>query len=119
MSSHSIVTRALLHSNCAHTTPQEHDKVARRTWFWRAGMAQTADYRLGDHTFARGWHMVADASQLGKEPMPLRFFARDMVLYRGESGQPHLVDAYCPHMGAHLGRNETSYIVRDNERIQG
>lgn len=82
-------------------------------------MAQTADYRLGPHTFARGWHMIADAATLGKEPMPVRFFARDMVLYRGESGTPHLVDAYCPHMGAHLGRNSTSYIVRDGERIEG
>jgi len=82
-------------------------------------MAKTADYRLGEFTFARGWHMIADASKLGKDPMTVRFFARDMVLYRGESGTPHLVDAYCPHMGAHLGKNETSYIVRDNERIQG
>lgn len=82
-------------------------------------MAKTADYRLGEFTFARGWHMIADASKLGREPMSVRFFARDMVLYRGESGQVHLVDAYCPHMGAHLGKNSTSYIVRDNERIQG
>ena len=82
-------------------------------------MAQTADYELGPHTFARGWHMIADASTLRAEPMPVRFFARDMVLYRGESGTPHLVDAYCPHMSANLGRNSTSYIVRDKERIQG
>ncbi|MHB9879328.1 Rieske 2Fe-2S domain-containing protein [Pacificimonas sp. ICDLI1SI03] len=82
-------------------------------------MATTAEYRLGDHTFARGWHMIADASKLGKAPMSLRFFAKDLVLYRGESGTARLVDAYCPHMGAHLGRNETSYIVRDDERIEG
>lgn len=82
-------------------------------------MAKSADYRLGEYTFARGWHMIADAATLKDKPLSLRFFARDMVLYRGESGTPHLVDAYCPHMGAHLGRNETSYIVRDNERIQG
>ncbi|OAN66676.1 Rieske 2Fe-2S domain-containing protein [Sphingomonas sp. TDK1] len=82
-------------------------------------MAQTADYRLGPHTFARGWHMIADASTVQAEPVAIRFFARDMVLYRGQSGTPHLVDAYCPHMGAHLARNETSYIVRDAQRIDG
>lgn len=82
-------------------------------------MAQTADYRLGDHTFARGWHMIADASTLTEAPMSVRFFARDMVLYRGQSGKPYLVDAYCPHMGAHLAKNATSYIVLDNERIEG
>ncbi|MDT0575182.1 Rieske 2Fe-2S domain-containing protein [Croceicoccus sp. F390] len=82
-------------------------------------MAKSADYRLGDFTFGRGWYMVADATKLEDAPMNLRYFARDLVLYRGESGTPHLVDAYCPHMGAHLGRNESSYIVRDKERIQG
>jgi len=82
-------------------------------------MAQTADYNLGDHIFARGWHMIADASTLGKTPMPVRFFARDMVLYRGESGTPHLVDAYCAHMGAHLAKNKTSYVVQDHEHVQG
>lgn len=82
-------------------------------------MAKTADYRLGEFTFGRGWYMIADATKLGDKPMSLRYFARDLVLYRGESGTPYLVDAYCPHMGAHLGKNETSYIVRDGERIQG
>ena len=82
-------------------------------------MATTAEYKLGEHTFGRGWYMIAEGKDLGEAPMNLRFFARDLVLYRGESGTPHLVDAYCPHMGAHLGRNSTSYIVRDKERIQG
>ena len=31
-----------------------------------------------------------------------------MVAFRTESGQAKVVDAYCPHMGAHLG-----YGIRD------
>src|SRR5690606_33142601 len=30
------------------------------------------------------------------------YFARDLVLYRGDDGAAHLVDAHCPHLGAHL-----------------
>lgn len=82
-------------------------------------MAGTADYRLGPHLFPRGWFMVASAAELGTAPLSVRFFGRELVLYRGASGRAYLVDAYCPHMGAHLGRNSTSYIVMDDERIEG
>ena len=82
-------------------------------------MARTADYQLGEFTYPRGWFMLGDASTMGAAPTTLRYFGKDMVFYRGESGTPHLVDAYCPHMGAHLGRNTTSYIVRDGEQVQG
>ena len=35
--------------------------------------------------------------------MPLHVFERDFVLYRTEGGEPVLLDAFCPHLGAHLG----------------
>lgn len=82
-------------------------------------MAGTQDYRLGEFTFGRGWYMIADSSTLGDKPVAIRFFARDLVLYRGQSGQPYVVDAYCPHMGAHIARNKTSYVVRDGDQIEG
>lgn len=82
-------------------------------------MAQAKDYKLGPSTFPRGWFMIAPAEALGDSPMSLRYFARDMVLYRGASGRVVLVDAYCPHMGAHLARNTTSYVIRDGEQIEG
>ena len=89
-------------------------------WLRRMGvMATTADYGLGEYVFARGWYMIADAATVGAEPLSVRFFARDLVVYRGASGAAYMVDAYCPHMGAHLGRNSTSYIVRDKQRIEG
>ena len=34
---------------------------------------------------------------------PLRCFGRELVLFRTESGRARLLDAYCPHLGAHLG----------------
>ena len=34
---------------------------------------------------------------------PLAYFGEQLVLYRTESGELHLLDAFCPHLGAHLG----------------
>jgi 3-ketosteroid 9alpha-monooxygenase subunit A len=83
-------------------------------------MARTVDYGLGEYTFPRGWFMVAEAAEVGSKPQPVRFFGRDFVLYRGQaSGRAVLLDAYCPHMGTHLGINTTSYIVRDGQHVEG
>ncbi|MEY4720515.1 MAG: hypothetical protein RIQ46_240 [Pseudomonadota bacterium] len=82
-------------------------------------MAGTAEYGLGPLTFPRGWFMIAASEDLADKPLPLRFFGRDYVAYRGESGRPYLIDAYCPHMRVHIARNTTSYIVRDGDQIQG
>jgi nitrite reductase/ring-hydroxylating ferredoxin subunit len=51
-----------------------------------------------------GWFIVAMADALGAgEVRSLHYFGRDLVLYRTEAGDARLVDAYCPHLGAHLG----------------
>jgi 3-ketosteroid 9alpha-monooxygenase subunit A len=69
--------------------------------------------------FPRGWFMVAEASELDNGPIGVRFFANDFVIYRGESGKVVMLDAYCPHMGTHLCKNTSSYIVRDGTHVQG
>jgi 3-ketosteroid 9alpha-monooxygenase subunit A len=54
--------------------------------------------------FARGWFVVAYAHEVAPgAAVPLRYFGRDLVLWRGESGALHALDAFCPHLGAHLG----------------
>ncbi len=51
-----------------------------------------------------GWFQVAYADELGPgEIKSLRYFERDLVLFRAEDGTAHVLDAYCPHLGAHLG----------------
>ena len=82
-------------------------------------MATTQEYGLGTHDFARGWFMIGPATDATDTPKAIRYFGRDLVLYRGESGTAYVTDAYCPHMGAHLAKNSTSYIVLDGERIEG
>jgi phenylpropionate dioxygenase-like ring-hydroxylating dioxygenase large terminal subunit len=51
-----------------------------------------------------GWFFVAYADELAPgDVRPLRYFGRDLVLFRSASGAAALLDAFCPHLGAHLG----------------
>lgn len=56
-----------------------------------------------------GWFQVAYSHEVETaQSMPLRYFGQDLVLFRTEGGEAKVLDAYCPHMGAHLG-----YGIRD------
>ena len=58
----------------------------------------------GEIRYPRGWFIVATSAELAAgEVRPLRYWGRDLVLFRGESGQAVVLDAFCPHLGAHLG----------------
>lgn len=53
--------------------------------------------------YARGWHVVGHHSDFSEKPVTLNYFNTRMVAYRGlEDGEVHVLDAYCPHMGADL-----------------
>lgn len=82
-------------------------------------MATSADYNLGPNTFPRGWFIVAESKELDAGPMAVRFFGQDLALYRGESGKPVLLDAYCAHMGTHLTASTSAMIVKNGEQIEG
>src|SRR3984885_10339778 len=51
-----------------------------------------------------GWFQVAwsDEIDLG-DVHKMRYFSQDMVAWRAESGQLTVMNAYCEHLGAHLG----------------
>lgn len=55
--------------------------------------------------FARGWHCLGLAQDYkdGK-PHTLNIFGKRLVAYQGESGQVHILDSFCPHMGADLSQ---------------
>lgn len=51
-----------------------------------------------------GWFQVAWSDELADGGvLPVRAFGKELVLFRGEGGAPALLDAHCPHLGAHLG----------------
>jgi nitrite reductase/ring-hydroxylating ferredoxin subunit len=61
-----------------------------------------------------GWFVVAESAAIAPgEVRALYYFGRDLVLYRTESGAARMMDAHCPHLGAHLavgGRVEQDCI---------
>ena len=61
----------------------------------------------------KGWYMVAFSNEL--EPgqvKPVHYFEKKLVLFRDKEGRAHLLSAFCPHMGAHLG--EGGEVVNNN-----
>lgn len=51
-----------------------------------------------------GWYVVGESRELAMgDIQSLHVFGQDLVLYRTESGEARLMDAYCRHLGAHLG----------------
>lgn len=43
----------------------------------------------------------------------IRLCGQELVLFRGENGKVSALDAYCPHMGTHLGNGK---VVGNNVR---
>ena len=57
-----------------------------------------------DQPIPFGWYAIEYSGQLKPgEVKPLKYFGEDLVLFRTESGEARVLDAYCPHLGAHLG----------------
>jgi phenylpropionate dioxygenase-like ring-hydroxylating dioxygenase large terminal subunit len=54
--------------------------------------------------YPAGWFRVCDSSDLRSgQVRTLHYFGRDLVAFRGADGSPAVLDAFCPHLGAHLG----------------
>ncbi len=50
-----------------------------------------------------GWFAVAESADLAVGAvLALYYFGRDLVAFRGDDGRAHVLDAHCPHLGAHL-----------------
>lgn len=51
-----------------------------------------------------GWFAVAHSDELPVGAVtPLAYFGAEQVLFRAEDGTARMLDAHCPHLGAHLG----------------
>lgn len=56
------------------------------------------------HPHPAGWFAIGYSDELGiGDVQSLSALSRDLVAYRGDDGTVHVLDAYCPHLGAHLG----------------
>lgn len=74
---------------------------------WRSGQvgtrAQAAPRRTID-PYPSGWYVVGFAAQLPRgRVLAATLAGHELVLFRTESGRAAALDAYCPHLGAHMG----------------
>ncbi len=57
-----------------------------------------------EHRYPRGWFVVALESEVeAGVPLSVRYFGRQMVVFKGEDGGIRVTDAHCPHLGADIG----------------
>ncbi len=55
-----------------------------------------------------GWFQIAYSNEIAPgDVKPLKYFGRDLVIFRTEDGELSVLDAFCPHLGAHLGHGGT------------
>jgi phenylpropionate dioxygenase-like ring-hydroxylating dioxygenase large terminal subunit len=57
--------------------------------------------------FIEGWYWAIPSRQLRRgQVKPITIQGRNLVIYRGQDNQVVTLDAYCPHMGAHLAEGK-------------
>lgn len=55
--------------------------------------------------YPTGWFLISFSKELKKGQIKsFTFQGMEVVLYRTDSGNAHMLDAYCSHMGAHMGK---------------
>jgi len=55
-------------------------------------------------SYPTGWFRVAASGDVPRGAVrPLRYFGRDLVAFRTADDRVRVLDAHCPHLGAHLG----------------
>ncbi|NJL83293.1 MAG: Rieske 2Fe-2S domain-containing protein [Chloroflexaceae bacterium] len=73
------------------------------------------DANHDQNPFPNSWFRIGCTQELApRQVIPLHYFGKELVLFRAEDGTAHVLDAHCPHLGAHLGYNGT--IIKDTIR---
>jgi len=65
-----------------------------------------SDERVGLRAlaFPKGWFQVCYSDEIAPGNVrSLEYFGQKLVLFRSEDGHAQVLDAFCPHLGAHLG----------------
>ena len=75
----------------------------------KQNLISTHKPRIFNHPerFVEGWYWVIPSKKLRvKEVKPVKVLGKELAIYRGKDKRAVIVDAYCPHMGAHLGQGK-------------
>src|SRR5471030_77422 len=64
----------------------------------------SAEERNLTEGYPMGWFAMCYSDELAaRQVKPVRYFGKELVVWRGEDGQARVLDAYCRHLGAHMG----------------
>ena len=64
-----------------------------------------------------GWYWALPAHALKRGTVkPVNLMGRELAIYRGQDGVAVAMDAYCPHMGAHLAQGRGGRRCRSGRR---
>ena len=86
-------------ANSGRQSASESDADGARGRSPRTGMSQSRF----PFPLPYGWFSIGRLDELPQVPVaPIRAFDQELVLWRNNDGH-HLSDAFCPHLGAHLG----------------
>lgn len=59
---------------------------------------------ISTYRYPTGWYVVSWATDVPPGTVKkMHYFGRELVCYRGASGRLSVLDAYCQHLGGHLG----------------
>ena len=58
-----------------------------------------------DFPYPDGWFVIGYSEELPPgEVRSLHYFGRELVMFRDGNAEARVLDAHCPHLGAHLGK---------------
>ena len=88
----------------AQTDPRACRKLYCKVFRWIGSASQEARVKVPFTWKVTGWFMVGWSAEFPVgEVRPLRYFGEDLVAYRDEDGELHVMEAHCQHLGAHIG----------------
>ena len=68
-----------------------------------------------NYKYPNTWYPILESRSLKRNDVKsIRVFGKDLIAFRGISGKAYVLDAYCPHLGAHLAVGGT--VVGDHIR---
>lgn len=57
-----------------------------------------------ESSFPNNWYVIGFSDDVKKgQVKTVKYFSREIVLFRGDDGHLNALEPYCPHLGAHLG----------------
>mmetsp|Transcript_12692 Transcript_12692/g.14560 ORF Transcript_12692/g.14560 Transcript_12692/m.14560 type:complete len:437 (+) Transcript_12692:166-1476(+) len=65
--------------------------------------------------YPNGWYKIADSEEVPKgKVLTVTALGRELVVFRGDDGRVGVLNAFCPHLGTHLGHGG---IVKGNNLV--